>query len=388
MGIANEPLGGSATVTIVRMTSFDDAHWVDEALCEASKARKEVSPNPRVGCVLTSATGEPLGRGFSQRAGGTPAEIMAIRDAAANGHSPVGGTAYVTLEPCAHGGSDLSPCDALVEAGITRVVGSIGDPNPSLFGEGFSRLRVRGISVSVGLGAAHSRELNLGYFSRMIRKVPWVRMKIAASLDGSTALADGTSQWITGPDARADGHAWRARSCAILTGIGTVLADNPRLDVRGVHTDRQPRLVLVDSQLQVPLDAAIFIAERAVVVYATVQNHPKIAALEAMGITVVLMPNPQGKVDLLAMMHDLAQRDINELHVEAGHKLNGSLIRAGLVDELLVYLAPKLIGAGLGMASLGSLHDLALAPALTFHSFDRVGDDLRIISRFQGHDQF
>ena len=373
---------------MTEITNEDVSDPMTLALRLADDAGVSASPNPRVGCVLVDVTGKVIGRGATRSVREPHAEMTALREAGSLGHSVVGATAYITLEPCSHCDLPDSCCKAFVQAGISKVVASLAHPNPRVRGEGFVLLRAAGIAVEVGQGAARSRELNLGYFSRMIRKVPWVRMKIAASLDGSTALADGTSQWITGPDARADGHAWRARSCAILTGIGTVLADNPRLDVRGVHTDRQPRLVLVDSQLQVPLDAAIFIAERAVVVYATVQNHHKIAALEAMGVTVVLMPNPQGKVDLLAMMHDLAQRDINELHVEAGHKLNGSLIRAGLVDELLVYLAPKLIGAGLGMASLGSLHDLALAPALTFHSFDRVGDDLRIISRFQGHDQF
>ena len=240
----------------------------------------------------------------------------------------------------------------------------------------------------MGLGAAQARELNLGFFSRMVRHTPWVRMKVAASLDGTTALNNGASQWITGPEARADGHAWRARACALLTGIGTVLADDPRLDVREVPTERQPALVLVDSDLQVPLDASIFIAARALYIYAAVENDAKKCALEALGVTVVVMPNEHGKVDLPAMMKDLARREINELHVEAGSKLNGSLVREGFVDELLVYLAPKLVGEGRGMLQWGPLAELSQALPLDFTAVDRVGRDVRLVARVAGRDQF
>ena len=222
----------------------------------------------------------------------------------------------------------------------------------------------------------------------MVRKTPWVRLKVAASLDGVTALQDGTSQWITGPAARADGHAWRARACAILTGIGTVLADDPRLDVRAVTTDRQPALVLVDSALQVPLDASIFIAERPVFIFTATEKSPKKQALEERGVTVVILPDSNKKVDLSALMRDLGRRQINELHVEAGYKLNGSLLRSGLVDELLVYMAPKLIGDGLGMACLSPLVELSQAHALAFHSIDRVGEDLRVLARVEGRNRF
>ena len=313
---------------------------------------------------------------------------MALRDAAKNGYPLHGATAYVTLEPCSHHGRTGPCCDALIAAGIKKVVASIADPNPLVSGQGFERLRAAGIEVEVGPGAEESRELNIGFFSRMIRKTPWVRMKIASSLDGTTALENGQSQWITAEPARADGHAWRARACAVLTGIGTVLEDNPRLDVRLVATPRQPHLVVVDSRLETPLDAHLFIAGRALYIYAAEQNDAKKAALEARGATVIYLPGAHGKVDLAAMMKDLARREINELHVEAGSKLNGSLIREGLVDEFLIYLAPKLLGPGRGMASFGPLLQLSDAIALQFLSTEMVGADVRLIARVAGRDQF
>jgi len=361
---------------------------INIALTLAGRALFLSNPNPRVGCVLTHASSAPLGQGHTQQAGGPHAEIMALRDAAARGHSVVGASAYVTLEPCSHHGRTGPCCDALIAAGIRKVVASIADPNPLVSGQGFERLRAAGVEVEVGPGAAESRELNIGFFSRMIRKTPWVRMKMAASLDGTTALSNGQSQWITSPEARADGHAWRARACAVLTGIGTVLEDNPRLDVREVPTPRQPHLVVVDSRLETPLDAHLFIAGRQVWIYAAVENEVKKAALEACGATVSYRPGPNGKVDLAAMLQDLGRREVNELHVEAGSKLNGSLVRAGLVDEFLLYLAPKLLGPGRGMASLGPLASLAEAVALEFHGTDRVGPDLRIMARVAGRDRF
>ena len=329
-----------------------------------------------------------MGQGHTQLPGGSHAEIMALQDAAAQGHLVKGATAYVTLEPCSHHGRTGPCCDALIAAGIKKVVASIADPNPLVSGQGFAKLRAAGIEVEIGPGAAESRELNLGFFSRMIRKTPWVRMKMAASLDGTTALSNGQSQWITSLEARADGHAWRARACAVLTGIGTVLEDNPRLDVRDVPTPRQPHIVVVDSRLQTPPDARLFIADRACYIYAAVANDAKKAALEARGATVVMLPDVHGKVDLAAMMLDLGRREINELHVEAGSKLNGSLVRAGLVDEFLVYFAPKLLGSGQGMAAFGPLQSLTEAVGLQFQSVDRLGVDLRIVARVQGRDQF
>lgn len=362
--------------------------YIDQALALATDSLLLTSPNPRVGCVIASAQGVVLGQGHTQRAGEAHAEIMALRDAAAHGHSVRGATAYVTLEPCAHQGRTGPCCDALIAAGVGKVVASLADPNPLVAGQGFARLRVAGIEVVVGPGAEESRELNLGFFSRMLRKTPWVRMKVAASLDGTTALDNGQSQWITAEAARADGHAWRARACAVLTGVGTLTADNPRLDVRAIATPRQPALVVVDSRLQTPPNAQIFDLERRTIIYAAVPDADKQAALQARGATVVYLPNPVGKVDLAAMLRDLGQREINELHVEAGYQLNGSLVREALVDELLVYLAPKLIGQGRGMAQWGPLDALAQALPLEFRSSTMVGPDLRILARVAGRDQF
>jgi diaminohydroxyphosphoribosylaminopyrimidine deaminase/5-amino-6-(5-phosphoribosylamino)uracil reductase len=371
---------------------------VSRALKSARFSLNISSPNPRVGCTLLSADGSVLGQGHTQRAGGPHAEIMALRDAEQHGNSVVGATACVTLEPCSHHGRTGPCCDALIAAGIKKVVATNTDPNPLVAGQGFARLRAAGIEVEVLVQndplAIQSRELNIGFFSRMIRKTPWVRMKVAASLDGKTALDNGTSQWITSPEARADGHAWRARACAVLTGIGTVLADRPRLDVRLVETPRQPHVVVVDSQLQTPTDTPIFIAGRVVYIYAAGQNDEKKQALEARGATVIYLPGrhadgtPTGKVDLAAMLLDLGRREINELHVEAGHQLNGSFIREGLVDELLVYLAPKLIGQGRDMASFGPLTNLGEALQLDFKSAEMVGPDLRVIARVTGRDLF
>lgn len=358
------------------------------ALLAAYSAQIVCPPNPCVGCVITDACGKVLGHGHTQRTGGPHAEVMALRDATEHGYAVEGATAWVTLEPCSHHGRTGPCCDALIAAGIKKVVASIADPNPLVSGQGFARLRAAGMEVEVGPGAQESRELNIGFFSRMIRKTPWVRMKVAASLDGKTALDNGKSQWITSDAARTDGHAWRARSCAVLTGIGTVLEDNPRLDVRLVDTPRQPHLVVVDSRLDTPLDAHLFIAGRALYIYASEQNDAKKAALEARGATVVYLPGSGGKVDLAAMLRDLALREVNEVHVEAGHKLNGSLIREGLVDEFLVYLAPKLIGQGSGMANFGPITELSQAVDLDFQSTDRLGPDLRIVARVRGRDLF
>jgi diaminohydroxyphosphoribosylaminopyrimidine deaminase / 5-amino-6-(5-phosphoribosylamino)uracil reductase len=365
---------------------------IERALELAALGRLGPPPNPAVGCVIASPNGTVLGQGHTQLAGGPHAEVMALRDAQTKGHSVEGATAYVTLEPCSHHGRTGPCCDALIAAGIKKVVASIADPNPLVSGQGFARLRAAGVEVEVGPGAEESRELNIGFFSRMIRKTPWVRMKIAASLDGKTALENGVSQWITGEDARADGHAWRARSCAVLTGIGTVLEDNPQLDVRLVDTPRQPHLVVVESRLETPLDSLLFEPQRKVLIYAAQPNDAAQTALEQRGATVIYLPGQteatRGKVDLQAMLLDLARREVNELHVEAGHRLNGSLIREGLVDEFLVYLAPKLIGQGRDMASLGPLADLASSVPLTFKSTGMVGQDLRILARIPGRDTF
>lgn len=367
----------------------DTTVLLEQALALAHQSLLLTSPNPRVGCVITSSHGEVIGQGHTQPAGGPHAEVIALRDAANRGHSVEGATAYVTLEPCSHHGRTGPCCDALAAAGIKKVVATHTDPNPLVAGQGFERLRAAGVEVQV-LPPEHplaiaARELNIGFFSRMIRQTPWVRMKVAASLDGKTALENGVSQWITSEAARTDGHAWRARACAVLTGIGTVLSDNPRLDVRLVETPRQPHLVVVDSRLETPPDAALFAPKRRVFIYAAVQDLTKQAALEACGATVIYQPGTapgtDNKVDLSAMLRDLAAREVNEVHVEAGHKLNGSFIREGLVDEFLVYLAPMLIGLGSGMVHFGPLTQLSDAVALRFHSVEPVGPDLRLLAR-------
>ena len=373
---------------------------VEEALRIATIARHLCLPNPSVGCIIIDANGAQLGVGNTQPVGGPHAEVMALRDAHAHGRSVQGATAYVTLEPCSHHGR-TGPCsDALIAAGIKKVVATIADPNPVVSGQGFVRLRAAGVEVEILNPteplAIQSRELNIGFFSRMVRKTPWVRMKVAASLDGKTALNNGTSQWITSSEARIDGHAWRARAGAILTGIGTVLQDDPRLDVRLVAASRQPPIVVVDSALQTPVDAAIFVDGRSVLIYTGAQcDSAKKQALEARGATVIELPEghadgitPTGKVDLAAMLLDLGRREVNELHVEAGHRLNGSFIREGLVDELLVYLAPKLLGQGRDMASFGPLTDLTSALHLDFVSSTLVGPDLRVLARVHGRDVF
>jgi len=375
-----------------RLTTMKHFSFLTQSVNLATQSLLLTSPNPRVGCVITCPDGQLLGQGHTQQAGGPHAEIMALRDAAAQGNSVQGATAYVTLEPCAHQGRTGPCCDALIAAGIAKLVATNTDPNPLVAGQGFTRMRAAGIEVVVlppdDPLAIQSRELNIGFFSRMVRKTPWVRVKIAASLDGKTALNNGASQWITSPEARADGHAWRARACAVLTGMGTVHADNPRLDVRLVGTPRQPAVALVDSRLELPLDAHLFVAGRPLYIWATSQNNHQEQALEARGARVFQQPGGHSQVDLAAMLQDMARLEINELHVEAGHRLNGALIEAGLVDEFLIYLAPKLLGQGRDMASFGPLTELSQALPLVFQSTQMVGPDLRVLARIRGRDQF
>lgn len=359
--------------------------FMRQALALAEQARLICPPNPAVGCVLVGAGGEVIGQGHTQPTGQAHAEVMALRDAGQRGHATQGATAYVTLEPCAHQGR-TGPCaDALIAAGVTKVVAALEDPNARVAGQGLARLRAAGIEVVVGPGAEASRELNIGFFSRMQRGRPWVRLKVAGSLDGRTALPNGVSQWITSDAARKDGHAWRARAGAVLSGIGTVLEDDPLLNVRGLAAPRQPALAIIDSRLQTPLDARLWsISGRQVLIYAAVQDAAKQQALQAHGATVVVLPNARGKVDLAAALRDLGQREVNELHVEAGFKLNGSLLREGLVDELLLYQAPLLLGEGAGLAALGPFADLAQGVRLAYQSVERIGCDLRILARLAG----
>ena len=353
-------------------------------------------PNPRVGCAIFAADGALVASGHTDRTGGAHAEIAALRQARDSGREVAGATVHVTLEPCSHHGRTPPCCDALVAAGVAKVVVAIRDPNPLVAGRGLERLRAAGIEVELlppdHPAALASRELNIGFFSRMIRRRPWVRMKVAASLDGRTALDNGASQWITGPEARADGHAWRRRAGAVLTGIGTVLDDDPRLDVRLVPTEVQPLRVVVDSRLEIPLEARILQPPGTVLVYtaADLQGNAaaKAAALAERGVALHHCPGPGGKVDLAAMLDDLARREVNELHVEAGHKLNGSFVREGLVDELLCYLAPRMLGLGREMARFGPLESLQDGLAMEFVDVERVGADLRVRARPLGRADF
>ena len=359
------------------MFSAADHEFMARALRLAESGLYSATPNPRVGCVLVR-DGTVVGEGWHEKAGGPHAEVHALQSA---GDLARRATAYVTLEPCSHHGRTPPCCEALLATGIGRVVAAMQDPNPLVAGQGLAWLRDAGLAVDSGLLANEARELNIGFVSRMERGRPWVRLKAAASLDGRTALENGSSQWITGPDARRDGHRWRARACAILTGIGTVRDDDPQLTVRDVETARQPLRVVVDSRLEIDPSARVLQGERVLVV-AAVENHLLASIIEARGAEVIFLPNDAGKVDLQALMRELVKRGINELHVEAGFKLNGSLLREGLVDELLLYLAPSLIGdASRGLFNLPALDDLAEKRTLQWRDVRQVGSDLRVVAR-------
>lgn len=374
----------------------DEPLWRD-ALGLASQAITLSNPNPRVGCVLLSADGRVIGRGHTQAAGGPHAEVMALREAQAGGHATAGARALVTLEPCSHHGRTPPCCDALIAAGVARVDIATIDPNPRVAGQGIERLRAAGIDVQV-LPSAHpvaiaSRELNIGFFSRMIRGTPWVRMKIAASLDGITALPNGASQWITSEASREDGHHWRARACAVLTGAGTVLQDDPRLDARLPALTRQPHLVVIDSRLDTPVSARLFDAphgglERQRWLFHATADARRAQALADRGAQTLSAPGPSGKVDLGAALRELARREVNEVHIEAGARLNASLLREGLVDELLVYLAPRLLGQGAGMAPFGPLESLAQGVPLRWIETAPIDIDLRLRAIVRNRDEF
>ncbi|MDH4094619.1 MAG: bifunctional diaminohydroxyphosphoribosylaminopyrimidine deaminase/5-amino-6-(5-phosphoribosylamino)uracil reductase RibD [Betaproteobacteria bacterium] len=340
------------------------------ALALAEKGMFTTTPNPRVGCVL--AHGERIvGEGWHEKAGAPHAEANAL--AAAGGESK-GATVYVSLEPCNHHGRTPPCAEALIKAGVVRVVAAMRDPNAGSR-KGGDALTAAGIAFESGLLEEEARELNIGFVSRVRRGRPWVRMKIAATLDGRTALANGKSQWITGAEARKDGHRWRARACAIATGGGTVKADDPQLTVREVETPRQPLRVVIDSHVETPPKARVLQGEKALV-FAAVRGR-KLPNAE-----IVVLPNKAGKVDLAKMLEELGKRGINELHVEGGFKLNGSLVREGLVDEFLIYLNPSLLGdSAQGMVNLAEMTSLDQRVPLKLRSVERIGDDLRIIAR-------
>ena len=361
------------------MSSAADNEFMARALQLAERGLYTTTPNPRVGCVIVR-DGGVVGEGWHERAGGSHAEVMALRAA---GERARGATAYVTLEPCHHHGR-TPPCDeALIAAGITRVVAAMRDPDPRTAGQGMTRLKRAGITTATEVLENAALVLNRGFVSRVTRGRPWTRMKIAASLDGKTALLNGKSQWITGEAARHDGHHWRARACAVLTGIGTVRDDDPQLTVRAVATPRQPLRVVIDSRLELPLTARI-LDGGGVLIACAVADDVKAAKLKDKGAEIVVIPNAAGKVELPALMQELGRRGINELHVEAGHKLNGSLMNEGCVDELLLYLAPCLIGErASGMADLPELTDLAGRRRLKIDDLCMIGGDIRILARWE-----
>jgi len=350
------------------------------ALELAAKGMFTTTPNPRVGCIIVKEN-RIIGSGYTQPAGHAHGEVQALNDAADRGFDVAGATVYVTLEPCSHHGRTPPCADALIKARVGRVVAAIADPNPLVAGQGLARLEAAGIQVTCGVLEAEAREINIGFLSRMQHGKPWVRMKTAASLDGMTALHNGISQWITADAARADGHFWRARACAILTGIGTVIEDDPQLNVRAIDTPRQPQRIVIDSQLQISPHARVLDGGGTWIVAAR-PDPAKEKILRELGNEIIVLPNAADKVDLAALMLELGRRQINELHVEAGFKLNGSLIREGCVDELLVYLAPSLLGDAQRMFNLPVLESLEDKKSLAFHEVKQIGADLRILARF------
>jgi len=350
-------------------SAFDRA-MMARALALAGRGLYTTTPNPRVGCVVVQ--GETVvGEGWHEKTGGPHAEVVAIEKAGARSESA---TLYVNLEPCSHHGRTPPCVDLIKKNKIGRVVAAMLDPNPKA-AHGGEVLAAAGIGFEHGLMESEARELNIGFVSRMTRGRPWVRMKIAATLDGRTALANGKSQWITGPEARKDGHRWRARACAILTGIGTVKADDPRLTVRDVETPRQPLRVIVDSRLEISEKAQILEGGDALI-FCAVDSERELKA------EIQKLSNPDGKVELPRMLEELARRGVNELHVEAGFRLNGSLVREGCVDEFLIYLNPSFLGdEAQGMLALSGISSLDERMKIKIASVDRIGEDLRILAR-------
>ncbi|GAO36974.1 riboflavin biosynthesis protein RibD [Sulfuricella sp. T08] len=356
------------------MFSAADHEFMARALRLAEKGLYTTTPNPRVGCVIVNDD-KVVGSGWHERAGEPHAEIHALTQA---GELAQGATAYVTLEPCSHHGRTPPCVGALIQAGVGRVVVAMVDPNPQVAGEGLTQLQQAGIQTDIGLLEKEAHDLNIGFVSRMTCGRPWLRLKIAASLDGKTALNNGVSQWITGPDARRDAHRLRARSCAVLTGIGTVLADDPMLNVREVETPRQPLRVVVDSTLRMPPGAKMLLGEDVLVVTAS-SDPTKAACLRDAGAEVLVLPPLDGRVDLARMLDELGKRGINEVTVEAGRGLNGALVRQGLVDEFVIYFAPLLLGdRARGMFDLPELVEMGGRRELRIADVGMVGRDVRI----------
>lgn len=361
----------------------DDARWMRHALALAQTSLYVTTPNPRVGCVIVRDEAI-LGQGATQQAGGPHAEIVALRDAGSKKHSLRGATVYVTLEPCSHHGRTPPCVDQLVAAEVGRVVIALCDPNPLVGGKGIDRLREAGIAVTLGVCADEALALNAGFVSRMTRGLPWVWLKSAVSLDGHSALPGGESQWITGPLARADGHQWRARACVVLTGIGTVRSDNPRLTVREFDTPRQPVRAVIDARFEVDENAQLFDGGK-VWVFVCRIDQAKADRLARRNAEVVVMPSSPAGVDLPSVMRWLAAHEVNEVHVEAGARLSGALLQTACIDELLVYMAPLLLGQGLGMATMPAVAALDSAERFEFVDAEAVGTDMRLRLRHPGH---
>ena len=366
------------------MYSAVDHQWMSEALAQAQKALYLSNPNPRVGCVIVR-DGKVIGSGFTQAVGMAHAEVQALANAKTLGNDVAGSTIYVTLEPCSHTGRTPPCVDALIAAKPAKVIVAMSDPNPLVAGKGLEKLRAAGIEVQCGLLESEAQALNRGFISRMTRGLPWVRMKIAASLDGKTALPDGQSQWITGPLARADGHHWRAQACAIVTGVGTVKEDDPSLNVRDIDTQRQPVRIIIDSKLDTPPTAKILQnpdQSGVMIICASLDSaemQAKAKIFEERGIEVIAMANAFGKVDLPALFSYLAkEREMNEIHIESGFKLNGSMLREDCVDELLLYYAPFLMGEGIGMANVGLMNSLGNRQNWQIIDQALFGPDLRL----------
>ena len=355
-----------------------DHEYMSLALHLAEQGLYTTTPNPRVGCVLVN-NGQIIGQGAHLKAGEPHSEIMALRDAEAKFPNLIqGADAYVTLEPCSHFGRTPPCADALIKAGVKRVIAAMQDPNPQVAGNGLARLTAAGIETEHGLMEAQARELNAGFISRMTQNRPFVRVKIAASLDGKTALANGESKWITGEAARQDVQHWRARSCAILTGIGTVLADDPQMNVRNIPSARQPLRVVVDSQLRISPQAKILAGGNTLIAY-VLDKENKADDLSKAGLELVKAQSNEGKVCLKQLLRHLAERGINEVMVEAGQTLNGALLTLNLIDEFLFYYAPTLLGSDArGMLTIPALESMQNRTELSLIEVRQFGQDIRV----------
>lgn len=360
---------------------YSDTRWMQQAIATARAAQRIAPPNPAVGCVLVK-DGVELTRGYTQRPGSHHAEIEAIEAAKARGLDIAGATAYVTLEPCSHYGR-TPPCALrLVKEKIGRVVVGTLDPNPLVAGKGCAILREAGIDVTVGVCESEAIESNIGFLTRMRRGTPWVRMKLASSLDGYTALPNGQSQWITSVEARTDGHVLRADSQGILTGIGTVLADDPQLNVRLPEVTQQPPKFVLDTQARTPPEAKILQGAPCTIYVGPDASIDRRQALQAAGADVVVTPLAEdGRLDLAFVLRDIGSRQVNVLHVEAGHVVNGALIRAGLVDEIVQYVAPAWMGQGKSTLRLPVFETMNDVVRWHFHRVDTIGPDLRLVLR-------